>query len=65
MPFWQRAVVTLIVIVVVSWAVVTLLEGLIGFTLPGYVAGVVGGIAGVPAWEFLRRVQPKSGPDRR
>ena len=65
MPLWQRAVVTLIAIIVVSWGVVTLLEGLIGFRLPGYVAGVVGGIAGVPVWEFLRRVQPKSESRRR
>lgn len=60
MPLWQRSLITLISIVVVSWAVITLLEPLIGFRLPAYVAGVIGGIVGVPVWELLRRVQPKS-----
>jgi uncharacterized membrane protein YhdT len=60
MPFWHRAGITLLVIVVASWVVVTLIEAMIGWRLPGYLAGVVGGVAGVPAWEMLRRVQPKS-----
>ena len=59
MPFWQRALITLAAIVVVSWAVVTLLESLIGIGLPGYVAGVIGGVAGVPVWELLQRVRAK------
>jgi len=57
MPLWQRALITLIAIVVVSWVAVTLLEALMGFILPAYIAGVIGGIAGVPVWEVLRRVQ--------
>ncbi len=57
MPLWQRALITLIAIAVVSWVAVTLLEALVGFTLPAYIAGVIGGIAGVPVWEVLRRVQ--------
>lgn len=59
MPLWQRALVTVIAIVVVSWGVVELLESVIGVRLPSYVAGVIGGVAGVPVWEFLRRVQPR------
>ena len=59
MPFWRRAAVTFAIIVVASWVVVTLLEALIGVKLPGYLAGVVGGLAGVPAWELLGRIQPK------
>lgn len=37
-----------------------LLESLINLRLPAYVAAVMGGIVGVPVWELLRRVQPKS-----
>ena len=61
MPFWQRALVTLIAILVVSWAVVAALEALLSIRLPGYLAGVIGGLAGVPVWELLQRVQPKDG----
>lgn len=60
MPFWQRGLITLVAIIVVSWIIVTLLESMLGFRLPGYVAGVVGGLAGVPVWEFLRRVGPRN-----
>ena len=59
MPFWQRALITLVAILVISWAVVALLESLFGFRLPGFLAGVVGGVAAVPTWEFLRRVGPR------
>ena len=59
MPFWQRALITAIAIVVISWVVVTAIEAVIGFRLPPYIAGIIGGLAGVPTWEFLRRVRPK------
>lgn len=60
MPLWQRIAVTLVAIAAVSWVAITLIEALIGFRLPGYIAGVIGGIAGVPVWEVLRRVQPRA-----
>lgn len=60
MPLWYRLLITLTAIIVVSWVAITLLEALIGVRLPSYVAGVIGGIAGVPVWELLRRVQPKA-----
>jgi uncharacterized membrane protein YhdT len=60
MPFWRRAAATLAIIVIASWVIVTLLEALIGVKLPGYLAGVVGGLAGVPAWELLGRIKPKA-----
>lgn len=60
MPLWPRLLITRISIVVVSWALITLLLSLINLRLPAYVAAVMGGIVGVPEWEFLRRVQPKS-----
>ena len=59
MKFWHRAGITLVVIVVVSWVVVTAIEAAIGLILPGYLAGVIGGLAGVPTWELLRRIGPK------
>ena len=34
-------------------------NSLFGFTLPGYVSGVIGGLTAVPLWDFLKRVKPK------
>lgn len=59
MPMWRRALITLAVIIIASYVVVSLLEALIGIRLPGYLAGVIGGLAGVPTWEFLRRNNQK------
>ncbi len=59
MPLWQRIVVTLVAIVAVSWGVATLVQSLFGLALPSYVSGVVGGLAALPVWEFLKRVRPR------
>ena len=59
MPFWQRIGITLAAIFVASWGVATLLQALLGIPLPSYVSGVVGGLAALPVWEFLKRVRPR------
>ena len=59
MPFWQRILITLVAIVVVSWGATLLFEMLVGFAVPRYVAGVIGGLVAVPVWEFLKRVGPR------
>ena len=30
----------------------------LGFALPSYVSGVIGGFTALPVWEFLKRVGP-------
>lgn len=60
MVFWQRLLVTLIAMAAASLAVGLIWRGLLGFELPSYVAGVVGGLTAVPVWEFLKRVSPKA-----
>ena len=52
MPFWQRLAITFVTI-----AAVSLLAGLL-FGLPSYLAGLIGGLAALPVWEFLKRVGP-------
>ena len=59
MPLWQRMLVTLIAMVVASLVVGLIWQEIFGFQLPSYLAGVVGGLAAVPVWEFLKRVRPK------
>ena len=56
MPFWQRLVVTLIAMLAVSFVAGLLWQSILGFALPSYAAGIVGGFTALPLWEFLKRV---------
>jgi hypothetical protein len=59
MPFWQRFLILVLAILVVSFIFDRLWDGIFGFVLPSYVAGVVGGLAAVPIWALLKRAKPK------
>lgn len=63
MAFWQRLVGTLVAVVSVSVLASYVSETWLGFQLPGYVSGVIGGIAALPVWELLRRVGPPRGTE--
>ena len=63
MPFWQRLLITVAAMLVASFVLGLIWAQLTGYDLPSYVAGVVGGLAALPTWEFLRRVRPRDeGP---
>ena len=55
MPLWQRLLITLVAILVVSYLVGLAVSSIFGWTLPSYISGVIGGIAALPVWEFLKR----------
>ena len=59
MPFWQRLLILVLAILLVSFVFDRLWDGIFGFFLPSYVTGVVGGLAAVPIWALLKRVKPK------
>ncbi len=59
MPFWQRSLITLVAMMVISFLVGLLWNSLFGFNLPSYVSGVVGGLTAVPLWDLLKRIKPK------
>jgi Na+/glutamate symporter len=59
MPFWQRLVITVVAMLATSFVVGLIWANLLGFALPSYVAGLIGGVTAIPVWEFLRRVGPK------
>ena len=59
MPFWQRLVITVVAMVGVSFIVGLIWSALLGFPMPSYLAGMIGGLTALPVWEFLRRVGPK------
>ena len=44
---------------IVSFAVGYLARNVLGVPLPDFVIGVVGGLAALPVWEFVKRVGPK------
>ena len=59
MPFWQRLLITLIAMLAVSFVAGLLWQGVLGFALPSYAAGIIGGLTALPLWEFLKRVGEK------
>lgn len=61
MPFWQRLAVTVAVMLVASYAAGWIWQWLLGFPLPSFAAGLVGGLAALPTWDFLKRIRPSSG----
>jgi hypothetical protein len=60
LPFWQRLVITVAVMLVTSYLAGLLFESVLGLVMPSYVAGAIGGLAALPTWDFLKRVRPKS-----
>ena len=62
MPFWQRLVITLVAMIGVSFIIGLIWSALLGFPMPSYLAGTIGGLTALPVWEFLRRVRPKRDP---
>ncbi|MDA7949276.1 MAG: hypothetical protein MPJ78_17580 [Hyphomicrobiaceae bacterium] len=58
MPFWQRLLLTLGVMLLTSYLAGLLWQAIMGFALPSYAAGAVGGLAALPVWDFLKRIRP-------
>lgn len=57
MPFWQRLLITLAAMLVVSSIMGYISRSLFGFDFPDYASGVVGGLTALPLWEFLKRIK--------
>ncbi len=60
LPFWQRLLITVVVMLATSFLAGVIWQGLLGFSfqLPSYAAGVIGGLAALPVWDFLKRIRP-------
>jgi hypothetical protein len=61
LPFWQRLLATVIVVLVVSYLAGFGWQYLLGFSLPSYGAGIVGGLSALPLWDLLKRIRPPQG----
>ncbi len=60
MALWQRILLTLIAIIVISFILGLIWSSLFNTRFPSYIGGVIGGLTAVPVWEFLKRVGPKA-----
>jgi len=58
LPFWQRLVITVGVMLLASYLAGLLCQSLLGFAIPSYVAGTIGGLAALPTWDVLKRIRP-------
>jgi hypothetical protein len=59
MPFWQRLVITVAAMIGTSFVVGLIWDALVGWQIPSYLSGIIGGLTALPVWEFLKRVAPK------
>lgn len=60
MSFWTRLAATAGVMLALSLILDLAWRGLLGFGMPAYLAGVLGGLAAVPTWEYLKLRAAKS-----
>lgn len=58
LPFWQRLLITIAAVLLVSYLFGLVWTALFGVDLPSYAAGVIGGLAALPIWDFLHRIRP-------
>jgi hypothetical protein len=55
MSLWQRLLITTLVMLAMSFAAGQLWRSLLEIPMPGYLAGVIGGVSALPIWELLKR----------
>ena len=60
LPFWQRLLVTIATTLAAGYLAGLLWQMVFGLELPAYVAGVIGGLAALPTWHFLKRIRPSA-----
>ena len=58
LPFWQRLLLTVVGMLAASYVSGLLWQKLLSFPLPSYAAGVIGGLAALVIWDFLKRIRP-------
>ena len=59
MVFWQRLLITVLVMLVASFIAGAIWRSVFNMVIPSYLAGAIGGLTALPVWEFLKRIKPK------
>jgi undecaprenyl pyrophosphate phosphatase UppP len=60
MSIWARIIVTVILMVVISFLAGALWNSIFQHPIPAYAAGLIGGLVAVPVWEVLKKFKPKA-----
>jgi hypothetical protein len=58
LPLWQRLVITIAVMLATSYIAGLAWTAALNLSFPDYLAGLAGGIAALPVWDFLKRIRP-------
>ncbi len=61
MKLWHKLIVTVIAMLVASFAGGRLWFMAFDFVMPSYLAGMIGGLAAIPVWELMRQFK-KNNP---
>ena len=59
MVFWQRLLITVIVMLAAGFIAGIIWRSIFNLVMPSYLAGFIGGLTALPVWELLKRVKPK------
>ncbi len=59
LSLWQRLTITILVMLGASYVAGLLWNAALGFALPPYIAGLIGGLSAIPVWDLLQRLRPK------
>lgn len=64
MTFWVRLIVTIVLMVAISYLVSLLWQAVLGGAhMPSYISGLIGGLVGIPVWEILQKF--KADPSKK
>ena len=59
MPLWQRFSITIVAMLAASFILGVFWRSIFNVPLPSYLAGIFGGLPGLPVWEFLKRIKSR------
>lgn len=62
MTTWQKLAVTVVAMLIASYAAGVICRALFDVALPSYIGGIVGGLTAIPVWELLKRFGRKRQP---
>ena len=58
LKFWHRLLATMIVMLLASYLASLIWSSALGFRIPSYISGLIGGLSALPIWDQLKRFKP-------